>query len=447
MNRFNRIWRVCARSILATTLIGSAGTALASAGDLDTTFGTTGVVQVGPTVESPSFWAVASKHDSVFSAVISGVPGSRTATVFHTQEDGSLDPSFGTAGSTLLAGTVADQTLDIAVDKRDRVIVAIQELSMLRTYRLTSAGAPDAAFGSAGTVNLPIVNGLGTMRIATQRDRKILIATGENNPVSGVQELSVRRLNENGSLDTTFGSGGVFRWRGPGPSNRTWGAGVGLQADGHIIVSGRYAVLGGGGAYNGYVLRLTTAGVLDATFGAAGETDIVWTPGNLNSARHLVVMGDDRIVTGGGSYDPATGAMGSAVLARLNPDGSFDATFGTGGKTLYPLPAFGGSWFHLGVASNNKIVLGGVKNEDAVDVTVTSGNILRFRDNGVIDTSFAGDGSFEYAPTTPPDVSGAAALLDGDDRPIGVFVQFTSPGATTAMPLLVRLEAGKKSCP
>jgi uncharacterized delta-60 repeat protein len=446
MNRINRIWRVCARSILATTL-AAAGTAFASAGDLDTTFGTTGVVQVGPTVQAPSFWAVASKRNSVFSVVIGGAPGARTATVYHTQEDGSLDASFGTAGATALAGTVADQTLDIAVDKRDRPIVVIQELSMIRTYRLTSAGAADAAFGTAGTVNLPIVNGLATLRIATQRDRKILIATAENNPASGVQELSVRRLNENGSLDTTFGSGGVFRWRGPGPSNRTWGAGVGLQADGSIIVSGRYQVLGGGGAYNGYVLRLTTAGVLDATFGASGVTDVVWTPGNLNSARHLVVMGDDRIVTGGGSYDPATGAMGGAALARLNPDGSFDSTFGSGGKTLFPLPAFGGSWFHLGVASNNKIVLGGVKNEDAVDVNVTSGNILRFRDNGVIDTSFAGDGSFEYAPTTPPDVGGAAALLDNDDRPIGVFTQLTAPGATTAMPLLVRLEAGKKSCP
>jgi hypothetical protein len=42
-----------------------------------------------------------------------------------------------------------------------------------------------------------------------------------------------------------------------------------VQADGRVIVSGRYAT--GGGAYTGYVLRLTSAGTVDPTFGAAGE--------------------------------------------------------------------------------------------------------------------------------------------------------------------------------
>jgi uncharacterized delta-60 repeat protein len=436
-------WRAYARLILAAALVVTACGARAAAGDLDTTFGGTGVVNVGPVVESPSHSATRYKNNSIISVVVGGAVGARNAIVYHTLEDGTSDGAFGGGGSTLLPGVIPDDAVaDVSFDKRDRILVAMQSLSVVSVYRLTAAGLPDASFGTAGVVQVPVTNSLGIIRIFAQRDRKILVVTTEKNAAStAFQDLAVRRFNENGAPDATFGIGGVFRWQGPGPSNRTWGAGLGLQADGRVIVSGRYLVAT---QYTGYVLRLTIAGTLDPTFGSGGVTSIVWVAGNTNSARDLRVMGDDRIVTGGGTYDPATNA-GTAALARLQPDGSFDAAFGAGGKSTFPLPTFGGSWFSIDVASNDKIILGGVKNESA-DQSQTSGNILRFRDNGVIDTSFAGDGSFEYAPTSPPFVGGAGGFLDNNDRPVGVFSQLAA-ALTSGNPILVRLEAGKKNCP
>ena len=438
-------WGALVRTTLAAALFTVAGAAHAAAGDLDTTFGGTGVVNVGPVVEEPIHAAAHYTHDSIVSAIVGGLPGARIATAYHTLEDGTSDAAFGSGGSTLLAGPIADDAFPYVVaDKRNRIVIALVGGSVVRIYRLTTAGLPDATFGAGGVIQFAVTSSLASTRVFTQRDRKILLVTTEHDAAfASASELAVRRFNENGTPDATFGTGGVFRWQGPGPSNRTWGAGLGVQADGRVIVSGRYAT--GGGAYTGYVLRLTIAGTLDPTFGVAGVTSIVWTPGNLNSARDLAVMGDDRIVTGGGSYDPATAGNGAAVLARLMADGSFDATFGSGGKSIFPLPTFGGSWFSVGVASNDKAILGGVKNESA-DQSQTSGNILRFRDNGVIDTAFAGDGSFEYAPTSPPFVGGGGAFLDNSDRPVGVFAQIIAP-ATSGNPLLVRLEAGKKSCP
>jgi uncharacterized delta-60 repeat protein len=444
MDRQATYRRARVRTALAAAFFAVSGWAHAAAGDLDTTFGITGVVYVGPAVEQPNHFAAHFKQNATVSVIVSGLPGARVAQVFRTLEDGSSDATFGSGGSTLLSGTINDDaTADVISDKRDRVVIGMQSLSLVSVYRLTAVGLPDATFGTAGVIQFPVTNSLGIVRVFTQRDRKILLVTTEHNVAStGAQDLAVRRFNENGSPDATFGIGGVFYWQGPGPSTRTWGAGVGLQADGRVIVSGRYAT--GGGPYTGYVLRLTIAGTLDPTFGTGGVTSIAWVPGNVNSARDLAVMDDDRIVTGGGSYD-AAGLNGAAVLARLMADGSFDATFGSGGKSIFPLPTFGGSWFSVGVASNNKIILGGLKNE-SVDQTAFSGNILRFRDNGVIDTSFAGDGSFEYAPTSPPVIGGSVAFVDGNDRPVGAFAQFTG-GNTIGSPILVRLEAGKKSCP
>jgi uncharacterized delta-60 repeat protein len=443
MKPYLQFRRVCARSILAAAFLASACAAHAAAGDLDTTFGATGVVNVGPVVEQPSHAATHYQGNSIMSVVIGGAPGARSARVYHTLEDGTADAAFGPGGSALLSGTIPDDAIaDVISDKRNRVVVAMQSLNLARVYRLTTAGFPDASFGVAGAVDVPVTNSLGIVRVFTQRDRKILLMTTEHNPAStGAQDLAVRRFNENGSLDATFGIGGVFRFQALGSSNRTWGGGIGLQSDQRVIVSGRYQSPPG---YVGYVLRLTIAGTLDPTFGSGGVTSIVWTPGNTDSARDVSVMDDDRIVTGGGSYD-ASAQNGIAALARLQADGSFDATFGSGGKSLTPLPSFGGSWFTVGVASNNKVMLGGAKNESADD-TATSGNILRFRDNGVIDTSFAGDGSFEYAPTAPPFVGGVGGFLDNNDRPVGVFSQVIAPG-TSGNAFLLRLDPGKKSCP
>lgn len=433
------------RAFLAAVLIGLAGSAFAGPGDYDTTFGGTGVVFVGPPIDVPNHWAAIHQHNSIVSVVVGGPVGGRSARVYRTLEDGTADGAWGTGGSTLLPGGAGDFTPgDVTVDRRNRTLVVIQEDARFRVFRLTVGGLLDPSFGVGGVADVPIADRLAIIRIAAQSDRKVLVAMGELNGATGTWDLSVRRLNENGSLDAAFGTAGVFRWQGPGPSTRTWGAGVGLQADQRIIVSGRYN--SGGAGYTGYVLRLTTSGALDATFGTGGYTSIVWTPGPafLNSARHLAVMGDDRIVAGGHVIDQVTPTNASAALARLHADGSFDATFGSGGKTTYPMPPNGGNWYQVAVASNDKVILGGLKFESA-DQTQSSGSILRFRDNGVIDTAFAGDGTFEYAPL--PYTGGTGSIIDRDDRPVGVWIQSASATSTPSQPVLVRVEAGRRNCP
>ena len=56
-------------------------------------------------------------------------------------------------------------------------------------------------------------------------------------PPGGFYVFGVLRYNTNGSLDTTFGSGGMVQTAN-GTSD-TWGSAVALQADGRIVVAGR----------------------------------------------------------------------------------------------------------------------------------------------------------------------------------------------------------------
>src|SRR5262249_32785820 len=106
--------------------------------------------------------------------------------------------------------------------------------------RYNADGNADSAFGQSGQVVTPIpfANGQGrAFATALQADGKIVVA-GETNgyPVSGHWAFSLLRYNRDGSLDTTFGSGGIeVNPVGTGDS-RAYG--VAIQSDGRIVAAG-----------------------------------------------------------------------------------------------------------------------------------------------------------------------------------------------------------------
>src|SRR4051794_33506152 len=77
--------------------------------------------------------------------------------------------------------------------------------------------------------------------------------------------------------------------------------------------------------------RITpNAGALDPTFGAAGRvtTNFVGMFSGFDEAQSVVIQPDQKIVVAGFSD---AGGNNDFALARYNPDGTLDATFGTGG--------------------------------------------------------------------------------------------------------------------
>jgi uncharacterized delta-60 repeat protein len=178
-----------------------------------------------------------------------------------------------------------------------------------------------------------------------------------------------------GDLDTTFGADGTVT----GPDLASAHA-IAIQADGKIVAAGV--------GEKGFVLaRYDPDGTLDTTFSGNGK---VITPFLSGGTIYDVAIGSDgKVVTAGG----AAGERGNAkfAIARYNPDGTPDTTFGGDGKVTTDLskPTNHDAGFDAAYAiapqADGKIVAAGVAAGGRF-------GLARFNPDGTLDTSFSGDG-------------------------------------------------------
>ena len=151
--------------------------------------------------------------------------------------------------------------------------------------------------------------------MAQQPDGKILIG-GSFTQISGTPVEPIVRLNADGSVDTEF-QPGVFTEAGLSKSVQS----IALQADGSILVGGRFSAIGGVGREG--MARLNPDGLLDPDFRVPGGFDRVnGQPGDVFS---IAVQPDGKIVVGGDFAFAATRVAGN--LIRLNTTGSADRSF------------------------------------------------------------------------------------------------------------------------
>jgi uncharacterized delta-60 repeat protein len=164
---------------------------------------------------------------------------------------------------------------------------------------------------------------------ALQADNK-LVAAGTCQDASGNEQFTLARYTVAGVLDSTFGTGGKVVI--PSGQIATYGAiyGLTIQPNGAILVCGHA---------NGYavVLRFTSSGTLDSTFGNAGRVVMPLVSGS-NLLEDIVVDNNGRILVAGSMN---VGADWRQVLVRLEPNGTMDGTFGSGGVVR---PNYGTEW-------------------------------------------------------------------------------------------------------
>jgi uncharacterized delta-60 repeat protein len=154
--------------------------------------------------------------------------------------------------------------------------------------------------------------------VAVQPDGKILVA-GSGTVGGGAKQVLLIRYQADGVLDPGFGTGGKIL-SSPGPGDNEAIA-VAVQPDGKLLVlaQGPAATL----------IRYTGAGAVDSSFGIGG---VVTNPGGAadTSVNAVAIQSDGKIVL-------AIATETQIGAARLNADGSPDASFGTGGVALVAL--------------------------------------------------------------------------------------------------------------
>lgn len=276
--------------------------------------------------------------------------------------NGTLDTTFGNKGKVTTAFSGNSRIQSMVVDGSGRILVAgvssggISSGS-LTLARYTANGALDTTFGSSGKVITTLQVQGDQMQMALQTDGRIVVASSQSGPTTGSTQFVTARFNSNGTLDTTFGTGGVVTTHVGSDDNS---GGVTIDGSGRILVAGWETGLDPDGVQrNGeYLLRYNPNGTLDAGFGTAGVVYLV-NPSGLFDVRvaGVAVQADGQIVTGGVFDDPA-GQYSQISALRVSTTGSLDSGYGTGGWASTPVGVYGPARA-LALEPDGRLVLAG----------------------------------------------------------------------------------------
>ncbi|MCJ0874556.1 calcium-binding protein [Streptomyces sp. AP-93] len=273
------------------------------------------------------------------------------------------------------------------------VAAAAAALALVLVLPGTALAAPgdlDPAFAGSGKVQTYFPDDGGPwdysegLDVARQGDGKLVVAGRVTGP--GVPfDMALIRYNADGSVDTGFGGGDGRVTSDFGGDDQAEAVAV-QPSDGKIVVAGSTEVVDeGGGCCFFSLARYNTDGSLDQGFGTAGLVRVD-AFGGASGAADLVVQQDGKIL--------AVGLSGGAgfALARLNPDGSPDPSFGGDGTVVAGFaPAFpgdaGGQATGLALQPDGRFAAVGYVGSTAFDF-----GVARYLSNGTLDTSFSGDG-------------------------------------------------------
>lgn len=235
--------------------------------------------------------------------------------------DGEPDPSFGTGGLVRLQSD--GEPSGIAIDQAGHILVATTD--GFTVFRLTSDGALDQSFGEGGIATLQVGESAKALTIATDSEDRVDIAGSAM--VAGRQEVAVARLGPGGQPDPTFADGGQGILEFPGLAGARDATDLGLDSRGRLVLAGQE---GSEGSEVAFAARLLADGLPDPSFGSDGR--VLLPIRGAAVANGVAIDGAGRVLVAGGiRTSPAQPGGWEAFLARLQPDGQSDPSFGVDG--------------------------------------------------------------------------------------------------------------------
>ncbi|WP_035560612.1 IPT/TIG domain-containing protein [Hymenobacter sp. IS2118] len=259
---------------------------------------------------------------------------------------------------------------------------------------LTLTGTATSPAFTVGTGLNNNVNG-----IVTRSNGKSLLV-GTFTTYDGVPVNGILQLNPDGSRDANFLTGMGFTGF-TGAVNA-----VALQADGKVLVGGDFSGYNGTAATR--IIRLNADGSPDATF--------VTGTGFGAAVQSIVVQPDGQILVGGSftAYNSTT-TIDNRII-RLNPNGSRDVSFDTGGDDYYynnnNTGGFNSTVQSIVVQPDGKVLVGGSFN--SYNSATGLGGIVRLTANGIRDTDFATGTGFNSAVNSLALQANGKVLVGGD---------------------------------
>ncbi|MBW2736312.1 MAG: hypothetical protein JRH20_28320 [Deltaproteobacteria bacterium] len=330
-----------------------------------------------------------------------------------------LDPSFNGGNPVVLLRTSGGvQAKRVLIDSQQRIVIAGQswdgeKLGIFAT-RLEPDGSFDPTF-TGGTPGFGLDDGAGAEQLealAITRDDRILLGGGfykaPNHPAI------VARLGDDGSLDATFGVGGITSLNRSALEEHVWGLVV-EPSDEIAFVSTEGKL--DGGQQELIFGRLSADGQL-ANTAPTDDIGVVIARGTLP---RLTMVGGHAMIAAR-IYDDAA-QFNALLLARLE-GGALDATFGDGKTLQHVLPGGDQNFQNLVGESNGRLTVCNIL-YDATMPGATESGISRFLSDGMLDTSFGDQGLVRLIPSASSQP--LVLLIDSRGRTLVIGINRSAP--------------------
>lgn len=280
-------------------------------------------------------------------------------------QPGQLDKTFSKSGIFLgaNAGFATATGTAIAIQSDGEIVIAGQTPTQRAgVFRLTANGTLDTSFGTGGFSAIPLAPNSGAFGflatgVVIQPDGKIVLAISSA-LADALPVLELARFDHKGNVDPSFGRNGTMLLVRGGP-NSSFAA---QQLDGKLLVGG-----------STLLARIDANGNLDSGFGTRGIAPL------FSTATAIALQPDGRLVLG---------------TCRYDANGTLDASFGSLGRA-----ASIESIFVARLQTDGKIVGIGslpvrvsLSQLPALDI-VTGFGVMRFTSTGAVDTAFGQEGA------------------------------------------------------
>jgi uncharacterized delta-60 repeat protein len=368
-------WRVLLRQSpawLAGLGLGFSNPAPAAPGDLDPTFGVAGLVTTDFSGTEDQSTGSAVQADgrivAVGSTLLAGQFGAKDFALARYLHDGSLDPGFGTGGrvTTHFPSSFFSIATRVQIQVDGKIVVAGYSDSGLTPpggfdqqfalARYLPDGSLDPSFGDGGLV----LTDFGpyydlALALTIQPDGKIVAAGVSYAGMSYIDPsaFALARYNPDGSLDDGFGTGGKVTTAINDQTDVAWS--IAIDTAGRLVVGGTVFV--GDGAFG--IARYLPDGSLDTSFGSGGSVIDPFADAGFAQAEiaALTLQPDGKIVAAGRAT-PSSGAE-ALVVARYADDGSRDAGFGDGGVVDFSIGEADSEAYAVAIDRKGSILVAG----------------------------------------------------------------------------------------
>jgi uncharacterized delta-60 repeat protein len=301
--------------------------------------------------------------------------------------DGAVDSKFGQGGSVRLAPPnlpVGD--LDAIFQPADGRLVVVGQRAGMQDWALmamSSDGSLDTSFGTAGSLNVGLIDGYRASGVDPQ-----LLLTADGGviavgffQINSFHTLGAIKFSRSGQLDESFGTGGLALMALPAqPSNY-----IGQVGGAALDSTGRIVVVGVSPSYQFVVARWTAQGAVDTSFSDDGFI----LGDNAACGIDVAVDAADRVVVAC-TGSPTLSLTTQVAVVRYRVDGGLDTTFGSDGVAAVPPQSSHGGAVASAVATfGNSIVLGGNLTDVPYNYNVAADAVTwRFLEGGQLDRGF-----------------------------------------------------------